>query len=95
MHGSRGQLWALQVTIIEPVVEIARRAQVQGIPIAVASGGSTAHVTEGLRIAGILHMFEIIVCAEVRGIAGPENQSLKNVYDLCLNPSRIRPGISI
>ena len=55
------------MTTIEPVVEIARRAQAAGIPIAVASGGSTAHVTEGLRIAGIQHMFEVIICAEVRG----------------------------
>ena len=56
----------LQVRAIEAVVEVARRAQAQGIPIAVASGGSTAHVHAGLQIAGIQHMFEVIICAEVQ-----------------------------
>ena len=53
------------MTTIEPVVEIARRAKAAGTPIAVASGGSTTHVTEGLRIAGILDLFEVVICAEV------------------------------
>lgn len=46
-------------------MEVARRALAQGIPIAVASGGSTAHVRAGLEVAGILHLFEVIICAEV------------------------------
>lgn len=65
-----------QVTAIEAVVEVARRALAQGIPIAVASGGSTAHVRAGLEVAGILHLFEVVVCAEVR----------RSYLDVSLNP---------
>ena len=54
------------MTTIEPVVEVARAAKARGLPIAVASGGSTSNVRTGLASTGILHLFDAVVCAEVR-----------------------------
>ena len=55
-----------QVAPIEPVVAVARAAKARGLPIAVASGGSTSNVRTGLASTGILHLFDAVVCAEVR-----------------------------
>ena len=55
-----------QVQTIEPVVAVARAAKARGMPIAVASGGSTSNVRTGLASTGILHLFDAVVCAEVR-----------------------------
>ena len=62
-----GRGWAAaQVRVIEPVVDVARRAHAAGLPIAVASGGSAANVRGGLALTGIADLFGAVVCAEVR-----------------------------
>ena len=65
-HDVKTRPAVVQVTAIEPVVEIARAAHAAGLPIAVASGGSTSNVRGGMKIAGIADFFEVVICAEVR-----------------------------
>ena len=55
-----------QVKPIDSVVAVARVAKARGLPIAVASGGSTSNVRTGLASTGILHLFDAVVCAEVQ-----------------------------
>jgi HAD superfamily hydrolase (TIGR01509 family) len=50
--------------LIEPVIEIARRAHSKGVPIAVASSGVKPTVTGHLRGHGVLDMFQAVVTCE-------------------------------
>ncbi|KAL6764533.1 HAD-like domain-containing protein [Haematococcus lacustris] len=50
--------------VIEATLDIVRAGAAAGLPMAVASGGSRAHVLQGLTETGILHYFQAVVCAE-------------------------------
>lgn len=50
---------------VEPVLAIAREAQRQGIPMAIASGGGREHVVGAIAANGLQSMFAAFVCAEV------------------------------
>ncbi|KAJ9531123.1 hypothetical protein QJQ45_000850 [Haematococcus lacustris] len=54
----------LQAQVIEATLDIVRAGAAAGLPMAVASGGSRAHVLQGLTETGILHYFQAVVCAE-------------------------------
>lgn len=53
-----------KLTRIQCVIDIAEHANKLGIPCAVASGGSRAHVTAGLKNTGIEHLFKAVVTCE-------------------------------
>ncbi|GFH13526.1 uncharacterized protein HaLaN_09426 [Haematococcus lacustris] len=58
---TKGRFYA---QVIEATLDIVRAGAAAGLPMAVASGGSRAHVVQGLTETGILHYFQAVVCAE-------------------------------
>jgi HAD superfamily hydrolase (TIGR01509 family) len=64
----------VDVALIDPVVAFARRAVAEGKPVSVASGGPRVVVQRSLELAGLAHLFPIVVTADdvVHGKPSPD-----------------------
>lgn len=51
-----------QAVAIEPVMRIVQAGKARGLPMAVASAGTTKHVHKSLDEAGIAGLFNTVVC---------------------------------
>lgn len=50
-----------EVTVIEPVAEIARRAKAEGRPLAIATGGTPDIALPSLEASGLRSLFDVII----------------------------------